>query len=180
MNEGLIPRRYAKALLKLASEHGTAQRVYGLMSALADAFEAESMLRTMTANPFVPVVDKEKILVSTAGASASDTIFSDFIRLLDKNRRMAMMRECALAYIELYRKTNKIFRVEISSASELDPSQQSRLLDLIGKHLGEGKPEYVFHVDPSLIGGFVVKIENERLDASVANELAQLRQKLLG
>ncbi len=40
--------------------------------------------------------------------------------------------------------------------------------------------EYTFRVDPDLIGGFTVDIDNERLDASVKNELKQLRLRLLG
>ena len=59
------------------------------------------------------------------------------------------------------------------------PADEDRLRKLIQRHLGSAQMEYRHLIDPDLIGGFVVSIDNEKLDASVANELKQLRLKLL-
>lgn len=179
MNEGLIPRRYAKALLKLAVEKGEDKRIYELMRTLTSSFEAQSELSVMTSNPFVSFADKEKLLMTAAGASADDVLYSDFLRLLDKNKRMPALRESALAYVDLYRKMYKIYKVDVTAAAPMDNAEQDRLKKLIVPHLHGGTMEYSFNVDPSLIGGFTVTIDSERLDASVANEFKQMRQKLL-
>ena len=55
----------------------------------------------------------------------------------------------------------------------------SRLKSLVEKHLGDATVEFTKDVDPDLIGGFVVTVNSERLDASVSNEIKQLRLKLL-
>lgn len=179
MNDGLIPRRYAKALLKYAQEKGADKRMYALMQTLAGSFGSEPELCKAIANPFVDAASKTKLLTTASGATAKDTVFADFIKLLLDNNRIDIIRMAALAYVELYRKANNIFLVEITSAAPLGDSEMKRLKDIIESHVGDAAVEYHTAVDPDLIGGFVVKIDSERLDASVKNELKQLRLNLL-
>ncbi len=179
MNEGLIPGRYAKALLEHAQESDSQARIYGLMQTLARSFALEPSLRKVLANPFVDNADKMKLLTTAAGADKADTVFDRFLKLLADNNRIALTHEVALAYMALYRKVNNIYLVNVTSAAPLQPAEEDRLKALIRRHLGDAKMEYSSSVDPELIGGFVVKINNEKLDASVANDLKQLRQKLL-
>lgn len=179
MNDGLIPRRYAKALLKFAQEKGQDKRVYALMQTLGDSFAAQPALGKAVTNPFVSAADKTKLLMTASGATDKDSVFADFIKLLIANNRIDMMRPVALAYLEMYRKANNIYLVEITSAAPLGDKEMARLKALIGSHVGNATVEYETSVDTDLIGGFVVKIDSERLDASIKNELKQLRLKLL-
>ena len=66
MNEGLIPRRYAKALLAFAREKKADARVYGLMQRIAASFDAEPSLQQAMANPFVSAADKEALIRTAA------------------------------------------------------------------------------------------------------------------
>ena len=85
-----------------------------------------------------------------------------------------------MAYVKLYREAQRIFKVAITSAAPLQPEELRRIKTLVERQLPEGATaEYVEAVAPELIGGFTVSIDNELLDASVANELKQLRLKLL-
>lgn len=179
MNDGLIPRRYAKALLKFAQEKGEAERVYTLMQTLSGSFVKEPGLNKAVTNPFVDAAAKTKLLTTAAGATAKDAVFADFIKLLIVNNRIDAVRGAALAYLDLYRKANNIYLVEITSAAPLSDSEMKRLRQIIGSHVGGATVEYHTDIDPDLIGGFVVKIDSERLDASIKNELKQLRLKLL-
>ena len=67
----------------------------------------------------------------------------------------------------------------MSAAAPLAKEAEDRLKKLITDHLAGDTMEYSFVTDPDLIGGFVVTIDNRQLDASVKNELKQLRLKLL-
>lgn len=180
MNEGLIPRRYAKALLKFAVEKHQDTRLYELMTSLAHSFEVLPELDSTVANPFIAADKKIGLLTTAAGADKNDSAYLDFLKLLKKNNRLPLTRQIALAYIDDYRKANNIYRVEITSAAPLGAAEEERLKKLIGSHLGGATMEYGSKVDPSLIGGFTVNIGSEKLDASVSNELEQLRLKLLG
>lgn len=179
MSEGLIPRRYAKALYKFALEKKADKKVYELMHRLCAAFAAEPSLQSTLSNPFISDSDKIRLLTTASGAGAADEVIADFFKLLADNRRLDMARAIAIAYLDIYREANNIYLVNVTSAGKLAPEDEKRLKSLIEKHLDGGMMEYSADVDPELIGGFVVKINNEVLDASLSNELKQLRIKLL-
>lgn len=178
MNEGLIPRRYAKALYEFAVEKGDSKEIYRLMSTLADNFAKEASLQSVLSNPFIGATDKVKLLTTAAGAEKNAS-FADFMSLLSVNKRLDLARGIALAYLDIYRKTNNIHLVEVVTASELSLTDEKRLKSLIQSHLNDGTMEYTHRVDDDLVGGFVINIGSERLDASISNELKQLRLKLL-
>lgn len=179
MNEGLIPRRYAKALYEFVAEKNDSKRMYGLMQSLVSAFVAEESLKSVMSNPFISADDKVKLLVTAAGANDTDKAFTDFMTLLTTNKRLDMARDIALAYSDIYRKANNIHLVEVVTASELTQEDETRLKSLIQSHLNGDTMEYSSRVDSELIGGFVINIGSERLDASISNELKQLRLNLL-
>ena len=179
MNEGLIPSRYAKALYEVAIERGDAKAMYATMQTLLKAFAAEKSLGAAIANPFVSDGDKRALLTTAAGDTGRDTTFGDFLKLLAQNRRTDMVADIARAYTEIYRRANNISRVEVVSAAALGDAEEQRLKTLIQDHLNGGTMEYSNRIDPELIGGFIVNIDNERLDASIRNELKQLRQNLI-
>ncbi|MDE5750930.1 MAG: F0F1 ATP synthase subunit delta, partial [Duncaniella sp.] len=95
------------------------------------------------------------------------------------NGRLDAIRDIALAYTRLYRRRHNIRLVTVTSAAPMEPAGEQRLKALIQKHLGDATMEYTTAVDPDLIGGFTVTVDNEKLDASIANELRQMRQSLL-
>lgn len=177
MDQGLIPRRYAKALYRAAVEKGCQQELYASMQLLGAAFASEPKLGETMRNPFVAAADKAALVMAAAGAQTP--LLADFVKLLVQNGRIDMVRDIAAAYCLIYRQESNIYRVEVVSAAAMDPAQEERLKQLILSHLNGGSMEYSQRIDPSLIGGFVVNIDNERLDASVKNELKQLRLKLL-
>jgi len=180
MNNGLIPARYAKALYDFAAENGDDNKIFTLAQALIDAFKAEPGLCKVMSNPFVTAADKTKLLDTAAGPDAKgDAVWNRFIALLVENGRIDAVRDIALAYTRLYRERHNIRLVTVTSAAPLDAAEEQRLKALIQKHLGEATMEYNKAIDPDLIGGFTVSIDNEKLDASIANELRQMRQTLL-
>lgn len=189
MNEGLIPKRYAKALYKVSEERHDSEQIYRLMNVLAGTFASTPELQRAVANPFVGADDKLSLILMAAGlpkdackkeASAACGTFVDFIRLLAKNRRIGIIYLAAQAYCGIYRSERHIRKVSVASAAPLDNSLKERILEVVKKETGDDSLETVFVTDPSLIGGFTVDIDNRRLDASLSNELKQLRLSLIG
>ncbi|MDE6556563.1 MAG: ATP synthase F1 subunit delta, partial [Duncaniella sp.] len=174
-----IPSRYSKAIYEAAAEKKADGRMFELMKNLASAFDKEAQLSKVMANPFVSAADKSALLMTAAQADPDkDTLFADSLRLLAENGRLDMAREIALAFVKLYREKHSIKLVTVTSAAPMSPEETDRLKRLIASHIGEGSMEFEQRVDPELIGGFAVKIGNEKLDASVAAELKALRLKL--
>lgn len=188
MNQGLIPQRYAKALYKVAIERQCTKPLYTMMKTLDESFMTQPQLGQVMENPFVSATEKKSLLLTAAGidlkqAAAGDDSTTgtlvDFIRLLEENRRIGFIHGIALAYIAIYRREHEIATVTVTSAAPLQPDATGRLMSLIKSRHPQGSIEYREVVDPSLIGGFTVAIDNQRLDASIKNELKQLRLKLL-
>lgn len=167
--------------MKFAAEKGRLEDVYTRMQNIENAFADNKSLQSVIANPFVSAKEKTDLVLTAAGEDKDNNtgIIADFVKLLEQNNRMDCLRQTALAFIDEYRQKNNIYRVDIESAAPLNETDRRRLTDMIDSHLGGATAEYSFTVNPDLIGGFVVNINNERLDASVSNELKQLRLNLL-
>ena len=186
MDLGLLPSRYAKALYESASERGLGDGVYEAMWNLESMFSGPDGERLVTAvaNPYVEEGEKMALIVSACGGvndreTAVAALVKDFVSLLFRNHRLTLVRGIALAYIALYRKRNGIRRVTVERAATPDASTETQMKNLVLRHIGGDRMEYSSAVNPSLIGGYRIAVDNERLDASVANEFNQLRQKLL-
>ena len=183
MDQGLLPRRYAKALYKFAVEKGDAAQVYGMMQNLAKAFVTVPGLQHTIANPYGDTKQKTQLIETAAGnngaqGSKGGETLADFVKLLVRNHRIDIVRDIALAYANIYRTANHIYGVTITSAKPLDEADRSRLSKLVTDKLKGGTAEITFNTDPSLIGGFVINIDSEQLDTSVKTQLEQLRQRL--
>ncbi len=182
MDQGLIPRRYAKALLLSAKDNALQGEVYKAMQALAAAFNAEPSMQKALANPAISPEAKLNLILAACGqmTPAVQASIEAFSKLLLQNRRIALTRDCAMAYISLYRSENKIYNVNISSASPLGTAEKGRLEQLVAARLPQGATaEFAYSTNPDLIGGFAINIDNQLLDASVAGQLKQLELKLL-
>ena len=180
MNDGLIPMRYAKAIYEVALEKDCATQMYDLMKALSATFYSEPALQATMSNPYITGSDKIVLLTTvTKGSAVPENFVADVLSLLVRNGRIDMIRDIAAAYVQLYRKINHIYEVKIVSATQMSTAESDRLMSLIKAHLNGGSMEVSSSVDPSLIGGFSVSVGNERIDASISNELKQLRLNLI-
>ncbi len=177
MNEGLIPRRYAKALYKYAQEHNCTQEVYLNAQRFEESYAAHPALAKALANPALSISDKKQLLITAAGSDAGNTILR-FIDLVTQNHRETYFRAAMLAYQDIYRKENGIARVTIVTASEMSNEIVDRIKSLLKQQLNK-ELEYVYETDPSIIGGFILRVESMQLDASIQHELKKLRVKLL-
>ncbi|MDE6558453.1 MAG: F0F1 ATP synthase subunit delta [Muribaculaceae bacterium] len=178
MDNGLIPRRYAKALYKFATSHGKGLEVYNEMKTVENAFSANPELQKTLANPFVSKGDKSALLKAAAGDKVEND-YLGFIDLLLEMKREEFARLISLAYIDLYRRENKISQVKVTTAHDLPAEEMERLLRMVSQAFEGRTLEISTAVDADLIGGFVVDVDDVRMDASLSNEIEQLRLNLI-
>ncbi|MDE5869666.1 MAG: F0F1 ATP synthase subunit delta [Muribaculaceae bacterium] len=178
MISGLIPHRYAKALYKFALETKSADRVYSEMKNVISSFQKNPGLAKVLSNPFVEAADKERLLIAAAGNDPGDD-YKRFVRLILDHKREEFAYLMAYAYRDIYRKQNKISQVKITTAVELAPDDMKKLHDVVEKAFSDTTFEYTEEVDPEIIGGFIIDVDSVRMDASLSNELEQLRQNLI-
>lgn len=178
MDNGLIPRRYAKALYKFALGHGSTEAVYDEMKDVIRAFSENPSLQKTLSNPYVKAADKEALLTAAAGNKVEND-YLGFVKLLLEMHREDYAYAMALAYRDIYREAKKISQVTITTAAELPDAEMQKLRAMVAKAFPERTLEYSVKVAPAIIGGFTIDVDDARLDASISNEIEQLRLRLL-
>ena len=178
MNDGLIPKRYAKALYKLALENGDSQEIYEQLKPMLRGLKGLDDIKRVLLNPHVKEEDKGRVMMQLVGAKPGSSL-EKFLLLVIRNNRAEFLRKIALSYVNLYREEHHIAKVEITSAAELPEDQSDAIVDIVRKQMPGTTLEVEHNIDPELIGGFTVKVGDVLLDASIKNELKELRLKLL-
>ena len=178
MDNGLIPHRYAKALYKFATDHESAEAIYEEMKRVISSFEQNPRLLKVLGNPFVGDKEKYELLKAAAGDKVEDG-FLGFVKLILEKRREEYALQMALAYRDIYRKANKISQVKIITAVSLPEAEMEKLRNLVASSFKDTKLEFSKQINPDIIGGFIIDVDDSRMDASISNEIEQLRLNLL-
>lgn len=180
MSNGTISVRYAKALLKYATEEGCQHQVYSEMKQLLQILKMLPELRQRLSDPTVSDIDKCSIL-ETAVSDNHESIsmpVRNFLKLAVEAGRADMIIFMASSYIDQYRKQNQILSAHLASAIPLDEASCKRLEDIV-ESVTTGTVEWTKTHDRNLKGGFVLQVDGFRLDASVRSRLERIRKELI-
>lgn len=174
MKNSKTANRYAKALLELSLEKGNLDAVYGNMQALSETINESADLRSLIKNPIVKEEEKNNIFTALF-AKTFDADTMKLVSLLTKNKRADLIGEVSEQFIAQYKSNKNIVTAEVTSATKLDDAQKKNILALL-KH--DGEVEMVETINPDLIGGFIVKVGDKQIDASIATKFKNLRKEI--
>lgn len=177
MDNGKISVRYARALLNLAHQEQCEKEVYDGMMRLSNNYDlAIAQFDEILTNPIIATNEKVSLLKSAVGDPLHPCL-SRFIEFVAEQKRESSIYRIALKFQEMYRESKDILLTHVTTASEL-PDQTLRKLKGFVEQNFDCQAEMHITIDPSLIGGFILDIENDRMDASVAGQLEALKKKL--
>ena len=149
MDEGVIARRYALAMLKVAQKYNAAEEVYQKMKTFEQNYISHPDLHKALLNPILSPRDKEQLLTIAIGIEPGT----------------------------LYRKVYQIGRIKIITAVALKQETLDRIKKLVTDRTSR-QIEFVEKVDPAIIGGFVLRVNSMQLDYSVGGELKKIAKQL--
>lgn len=167
--------RYAKALLELAIEQGKLDSIAGDMNFLAEAAEGSRDFELLITSPIVKA-DK-KISIFEAIFDQFEDLSMMFIKLITKNGREALLPAIASEFDGQVKAHKGIVPMTLTSVKPLDGKTKDMIMSKL-QGIIEGSPELTEKIDESLIGGFVVRMGDKQIDASVASQLNNLKQRL--
>jgi len=170
-----IAQVYARSLFEVAGEQKKLDEIKEQLGAFADALHETHDLQVFFFSPYFSTKEKQEGL--DKAVSGVDEILSNFLKLLIENHRMPVLFRVRREYDALWDEENKLLPVSVTSAVELDKGTVKQIGDKIADQTGR-KVELSAHVDPDLLGGIVVRVGNQVLDASVRNRLEQLRKQV--
>ena len=176
MDIGVISVRYARALLKSATEAKIEDAVYAEMQTLAKSYVEVPQLRFTIDNPMLSKDKKEPLLLTAVGEKPSD-LTKTFIKLVLKEDRERVMQFIANSYVTLYRQQKNVIRGRLITAAAVSPATEQKMRQMVeGKT--NGTVEFESEVDPDIIGGFILEYDTYRMDASVKTKLNSILTQL--
>jgi len=170
----IVASRYAKALIDLAVETKQLEEVRKDMQLVKNVCDNNREFMTLLQSPVVKTDKKVAIFKSVFEGKVSKTTIA-FLNLMASKRREAFLQEIASDFDEQYKQFKNITTVEVKSAIALDDKARKQILDLV-KTSATGEIDLVEKVDPSLIGGFVLTINDKQVDQSVKRKLNDLKK----
>ncbi len=167
--------RYAKAILELSSETNAVDQVAADMERIVEAGNDTGDFQVFLNSPVIKT-DKKISILKVLFSEFTDLTMS-FIELITKNKREYLLTEIASAFVNLLKKQNGIVPISVTSAVKLEKQALNQILEKLKSHV-DGEFEVTEEVDPALIGGFVVRMEDKQIDASIASQLNRMKIEL--
>ena len=169
--------RYARALLDLAIEMKNLDAVYNDVVMIDGLCDSNRDLVAFLHSPIIQRRRKYETFDALFEGKI-DKLTLGFLKLITKNGREKILPEITESFIAQYKKHKGIVDVYVTSAIALEAKVKDSIIAKVKENF---KGDIVLHesVDQSLVGGFVVNVEDKQIDASIKRQLADLRNILL-
>lgn len=168
---------YAQALMSLGQSHDLVDRFSEDTTNILDTLENSEELRTFIANPLVKADAKKGVLNQIFGESVHP-FTRNFLMLLVDRRRVMFLDGICKQYRVLYRKLKQAVLAEVTSAVELNDGQKDAIRDKVKAMTGANSVELQTTVDRDLIGGVIIKVGSQVIDASLRGQLRRISLRL--
>jgi len=167
--------RYAKAILSLAKENGLETEVNADMQFINATISENDDLQTMLKSPVIKAADKKKVL-NAIFTDKVNTISLGLFNLLQENKRMVMLQPIASQYTTIYDYLKSMNIAKVTTAVALTKEMEEKVLNKIVELTGN-KTSIENIVDPSILGGFILRVGDLQYDASISNNFNELRRE---
>jgi F-type H+-transporting ATPase subunit delta len=164
--------RYAKATLSFAQYNKAAEIVAKDMRQLEALLNENATLNSALENPLLPVEKKHAVVTALLPNACEST--TKLFSLLGENNRLSLLPATCVQYLSLFAKAQGEQTAVVTSAVPLSPELEKRVLEK-AKSVSNQKIQIENKVDPSLLGGFILKIGDMQYDASVAYQLKAIK-----
>lgn len=168
---------YAEALMSLAQEQNNldaiAKDVRLIGNTLADSVE----LSQLFASPLIGANVKKGVIESVFGSQVN-AVTKSFLLLLVDRKRIAFLGAIINEFKSLLRVIDQVALAEITTALQLSRSQEDSLRDRVKAMTKARSVELDITINPDLIGGVIIKVGSQVVDASIRGQLRRLKSSL--
>jgi F-type H+-transporting ATPase subunit delta len=168
--------RYATALLELAIEHNKVELIESDILQLLKTAEEVHDFQVFLNSPLI-IIDKKIAVIKQIFTDFNQTTI-DFLSLVTQNGRETVMIDIAKQFVSLLKAQRGIVPITIISAQQLEDHTKQSILSKISAAI-TGTAEITEQIDADLIGGFIVRMGDHQIDASVATQLKRLKQQFV-
>jgi F-type H+-transporting ATPase subunit delta len=181
MNDGTITSEvtmpYAKALMDIAKENGVTDQIGAEVTDLLSLLRSSRDLQQFLGNPLIDPEAKKAVLGQITADQVNPSLTTVLMLLVDRNRIMYL--EGVLEHYQtLLRELNQTVLADVVSAVDLSEDQTSVIKQRVAGLTGARNVELSVQVDPSLLGGLIVKVGSQVIDASLRGQLRRIGMQL--
>ncbi len=173
MLDDSVAERYADSLFQVSEEAGKTDAWERQLAKIVRTVSDTPFLSEVMRYPFISAAEKRE-MIRKVFAPYSDQQVMNFLYVIIDRGRASYLGLISRRYSEIIMRSRGIVAAEITSACQLSPSEKARLNRVLSKREG-CRVESVFKVDPSIIGGVVVRIGGRIIDGSLSRALSLMR-----
>jgi F-type H+-transporting ATPase subunit delta len=166
--------RYATALFELARDENKLDETARALSALEALLSENEDLTRLVRSPIFSAPEQAGAIAAIAGQASLPALTANFLQLLVKNRRLFALRDVISDFRKLLAHHRNEMTAEITSAVALTDAQTEELKAVLKVKTGRDITLNT-HVDPSILGGLIVKIGSRMVDSSIRTKLNNLK-----
>jgi F-type H+-transporting ATPase subunit delta len=169
-----VAARYAKSFIDLTMEQGLLEQAYADMKLVAEVAAENPELISLLKSPIIKTDKKQAILKEIFG-SKINKITSAYLQLITGRRRETYLPQVAEEFINQYKEKKKILTAVIITANGIDDNIRQRVMDLV-KDSGNTEVVLQEKINKAIIGGFILRVGDKQVDASIARKLNNLKR----
>jgi F-type H+-transporting ATPase subunit delta len=177
MDQSKITTRYAKAFFSLAKEKGQLDLLKKDMDLIRSLCDESSGLKLLLESPVLKISQKIKLLDSMLEEKVQKPTLN-FVRLVTHSKREAYLPGICRDFLGMYQKEKGIKTAVLTSAVPISKTMADQIHAFLEAEL-KLTIEMSMKTDPELIGGFVLRIDDKQVDASILNQLKKIKVTLL-
>jgi len=171
--------RYAAALFDLADERKDLDTVAADLRRLRDMISESADLRRLVRSPVLSRVEQARAIGAIAESAGLSQLTRNFLGLIAQHRRLFALPAMIDAYLAQLAARRGEVTAQVVAAQPLTPAQEAAVNEQLRKAVGS-KVAVEVRVDPSLLGGMIVKVGSRMVDASVRSKLQRLQFAMKG
>lgn len=172
-----VAERYARSLFELASDAKAISKVETDLARFEGLLEGSADLRRLIESPVFSADDQLKAISAVADKAKITGLVGNFLRVVAKNRRLFAVPGMIRAFRKIVAESRGETVAEVTAAHALTAAQQTELKAALKGVAGKDVSINVT-VDPSILGGLVVKVGSRQIDTSLKTKLNSLKLAL--
>ena len=176
---GGLAERYSHALFDLADEERAVDAVAQDLDSLAAMIEGSADLDRLIRSPVISRADQLRAMTALVSAADMHVLTGKFIGLLARNRRLFILPAIIRAFRRILARRRGETAAEVTSAQKLSAAQRAALAAQLKQAVGTDV-SLTDRVDPSILGGLVVRVGSRMVDSSLRTKLQRLRLAMKG
>lgn len=172
-----VAERYASSLFELALEAGVVETVGADLEKFQALLDESEDLKRLVASPVFSAEDQSKAISSIADKAGIAGLAANFLKVVAGNRRLFAVPGMIVAYRNIVAAHRGEITAEVTSAHALDEAQETELKAALKSVTGKDV-KLALTIDPSILGGLIVKVGSRQTDTSLRTKLSTLKLAL--